>query len=126
MQQAQLMNGAENGEDPEEEKKEPNSSGKPKAENDSDFEDLLDDDNEVKPAATIKPPTTTNSSTSKRPVSDLPSLGTIEGLRTENPVFKIPFADKQQYLVFPGKKTQDMTQDSANGESAVSRIAQMC
>ena len=36
--------------------------------------------------------------------TNLPTVGSLEGVRTEAPTFKIPFHDQNKLLVFPGKK----------------------
>jgi hypothetical protein len=66
-----------------------------KEEENSDFEDLTLEDDEPKDA---KP------TPSKKPAADLPSLGQLEGLRTDHPTFTIPFVGQSKRLVFPGKK----------------------
>jgi hypothetical protein len=72
--------------------------------NDDDDEDGDEDDSPLKD--------TTTTTIKKKKISaniattQIHSLGRIEGLRTDIPIFKIPFPNIQKDLIFPGRKVQ--------------------
>jgi hypothetical protein len=90
---------------------------KQKNDNDDDDDDADDDDDDDDDDGDEDSPlkdTTTTTTTTKKKVSatiattptQIHSLGRVEGLRSDIPTFKIPFADIQKDLIFPGRKVQ--------------------